>query len=335
MAMAHDSFRALVVEQHDGEEIKATLKELSPDDLPDGDVEVAVAYSSLNYKDGLAVTGEGRIIRSYPFVPGIDLAGTVLRSESPEYRSGDHVILTGWGVGERHWGGFAQRARVRSEWLVSLPAGLDLQGAMAFGTAGFTAMLAVMALERHGLVPDGREVVVTGAAGGLGSVAVALLAAGGHNVMASTSREEAHSYLTGLGARQIIDREALSAPSRRPMESERWAGAVDTVGGETLAGLLRCMRYHSAIAVCGLAGGHELHTTVYPLILRGVSLLGIDSVMCPQETRRAAWARLAEQMPDHIMDTISQVVPLREVPALSRAILAGQVRGRIVVDVNA
>ncbi|HZS91843.1 MAG TPA: MDR family oxidoreductase [Chloroflexota bacterium] len=333
--MASDWFQALVLERQEDGATKATLKELSPDTLPDGDVDIAVAYSSLNYKDGLAVTGEGRIIRSFPFVPGIDLAGTVLRSESPDYRPGDRVILTGWGIGERHWGGFAQRARVRSEWLVPLPAGLDLRGAMALGTAGFTAMLAVMALEQYGLAPDEREVVVTGAAGGLGSIAVALLAAGGHNVVASSGRAEAHAYLSDLGARQIIDRGVLSAPSKRPMESERWAGAVDTVGGETLAGLLRSMSYQSAIAVCGLAGGHELHTTVYPLILRGVSLLGIDSVMCPQERRRAAWARLAQQMPGHLMDSISQVVPLREVPALSRAILAGQVRGRIVVDVNA
>jgi acrylyl-CoA reductase (NADPH) len=333
--MAGDSFQALVLEQQDGGGITATLKDLNSDALPAGDVDVAVAYSSLNYKDGLAVTGEGRIIRSFPFVPGIDLAGTVLRSESPDYRPGDQVILTGWGIGERHWGGYAQRARVRSDWLVQLPAGLDLQSAMAFGTAGFTAMLAVMALEQQGLVPNGREVVVTGAAGGVGSVAVALLAAGGYTVVASTGRQEAHAYLRDLGARQIIDRGEVSAPSTRPMESERWAGAVDTVGGETLAGLMRTMRYHSAIAVCGLAGGHELHTTVYPLILRGVSLLGIDSVMCPPERRRAAWARLAEQMPRHLMGTIGQVVPLREVPALSRSILEGQVRGRIVVDVNA
>jgi acrylyl-CoA reductase (NADPH) len=331
--MPQHLFRALVLDQQD-DAVTATIQELPTDALPEGDVLVAIAYSSLNYKDGLAVTGQGRIVRSYPFVPGIDMAGTVVESQSPAFRPGDQVVLTGWGVGERHWGGYAQLARVRGEWLVPLPPGMDPKQAMGIGTAGFTAMLCVMALEERGLAPGGRPVVVTGASGGVGSIAVALLARLGYHVVASTGRAELHAYLTDLGAREIIGREALASPGK-PLESERWGGAVDTVGGDTLAGLLRAMAYGTSVAACGLAGGSALNTTVFPFILRGVSLLGIDSVMCPQERRRAAWARLARDLPRNALERIVQVAPLAEVPALSRQILAGQVRGRIVIDVNA
>ena len=331
--MATDSFRALMINQK-GEDVQAVLQDCHRDSLPAGDVLIAVAYSDLNYKDGLAVTGRGKIIRSYPFIPGIDFAGTVVESQSPDYRPGDEVVLTGWGVGERHWGGYARLARVKSEWLVPLPDGLSLKQAMGIGTAGFTAMLCVMALQDHGLRPDSGEVVVTGAAGGVGSVAVALLAAAGFDVVASTGRAETHDYLRDLGARQIIDRAVLATSSTRSMESERWAGAVDTVGGATLAGLLRAMKYGSSVAACGLAGSGELHTTVFPFILRSVSLLGIDSVMCPTERRREAWSRLSRELPLDALERMIQVVPLRDVPTLSHDIVDGKIRGRLVIDVN-
>lgn len=332
--MTAETFRALVLDQN-GDEVRASVQECGRNDLPAGDVLVSVAYSSLNYKDALAVTGQGRIVRAYPFVPGIDFAGTVVESQSPAYQTGDRVVLTGWGVGERHWGGYAQLARVKSEWLVPLAAGLDLKQAMGLGTAGLTAMLCVMALQEKGLDPGGREVAVTGAAGGVGSVAVALLARLGCTVVASTGRTDTHDYLRSLGAAEIIGREVLATLSNRPLESERWGGAVDAVGGATLAGLLRGMAYGSSVAVCGLAGGNDVQTTVFPFILRGVSILGVDSVMCPLERRRAAWARLARALAPAIFDQMVQVVPLRDVPELSRAILAGQVRGRVIVDVNA
>jgi acrylyl-CoA reductase (NADPH) len=326
-------FKALVVDQQDGA-VKAALQELAEEALPRGDVLVRVAYSSLNYKDGLAITGVGKVVRSYPMVPGIDYAGTVVESQSPLFKPGDHVILTGWGAGERHWGGFAQLARARAEWLVPLPAGLSLRQAMAIGTAGFTAMLCVMALEAHGVAPGGREVAVTGAAGGVGSVAVALLARLGYNVVASTGRAETHAYLRELGAREIIDRSVLATPSGRPLEPERWDGAVDTVGGETLASLLRSTAYGGSVAACGLAGGTGLNATVLPFILRGVSLLGIDSVMCPPARRLEAWQRLARDLPAAVLEQVTQEVPLEAVPALSPSILKGRVRGRVVVDVN-
>lgn len=330
--MSSEVFRALVLEQVDGG-VRASFRDLTTDELPPGEVLVEIAYSSLNYKDGLAVTGRGRVVRSYPMVPGIDLAGTVLESRSDAYRPGDAVVLTGWGVGERYWGGFAQRARVSAGWLTPLPAGMTPRHAMAIGTAGFTAMLSVMALEEHGLTPGEREVLVTGASGGVGSVAVALLAGRGYNVTASTGRVEAHDYLRALGARQIVDRAELSAPGK-PLESERWAGAVDTVGGEALAAALRAMAYGASVAACGNAGGAALNTTVFPFILRGVSLLGVESVMCPHDRRRAAWERLARELPTETIERIAQVAPLSDVPALSEQIVDGQVRGRIVVDVN-
>jgi acrylyl-CoA reductase (NADPH) len=329
-----DSFKALVLDERDGKP-QAAIRDLGRDALPDGDVLVQVAYSSLNYKDGLAITGQGRIIRNYPMVPGIDFSGTVVESSSPAYQPGDQVILTGWGVGERHWGGFAGMARVKSDWLVPLPDGLSPHGAMAFGTAGFTAMLCVMALEDAGIAPGEREVVVTGAAGGVGSVAVALLAQAGHNVTASTGRAEEHDYLTALGARQIIDRSTLATPSNRPLESERWAGGVDTVGGDTLASVLKGVAYTGAVAACGLAGGTNLNSTVLPFILRGVRLLGIDSVMCPRSRREAAWARLARDFPADHLDRVTQTIPLADLPTIAADILAGKVRGRVVVDVNA
>jgi acrylyl-CoA reductase (NADPH) len=329
-----DTFKALVLEQHDGN-VQADIRELGTDALPEGDVLISVAYSTLNYKDGLAVTGKGKIIRNYPMVPGVDFVGTVAESASPRFKPGDQVILTGWGVGERHWGGFAQMARVKSEWLVPLPEGLSMQQAMTIGTAGFTAMLSVMALEQHDVRPDGHEVVVTGAAGGVGSVAVALLARLGYNVAAATGRTELHDYLVGtLGAQQIVSREEVSGESKRPLEKERWGGAVDTVGGKLLAGLLPAMAYHSSVAVCGNAGGIELNTTVFPFILRGVNMLGIDSVMCPLERRTEAWNRLARDLPPQTLEGMQQVVALEDVPALCQDILRGQVRGRVVVDLS-
>ncbi len=292
-------------------------------------------YAALRQRWRLVLGGQGRLVRTYPHVPGIDLAGTVEESQSPDYKPGDDVVLTGWLVGERHWGGYAQLARVRSDWLAPLPPGLSLRRAMALGTAGLTAMLCVMALEEHGLVPGGDEVLVTGAAGGVGSVAVALLANLGHQTVASTGRPETHDYLRSLGATTIVERAELATPSKRPLESERWAGAVDVVGGHTLAAVLRTLRYGASVAACGLAGGTELPATVIPFILRGVSLIGVDSVQCPIDRRRKAWARLAREAPLDKLDTLTQVVPLGRVLDVGPDILAGRVRGRVVVDVNA
>lgn len=328
-----ETFRALYLTENEGK-VNAEIRNVPTDDLPDHEVLVEVAYSTLNYKDGLAVTGAGRVVRQYPMVPGIDYVGTVRESRSDRWKPGDRVILTGWEVGEKHWGGLGTRARAKAEWLVPLPAGMTPQQAMGIGTAGFTAMLCVLALERHGLVPGGdAPVLVTGAGGGVGSVAVALLARGGHRVAAATGRAALRDYLTGLGAAEIVERASLTP--KRPLESERWAGAVDTVGGETLAATLAAMRASGSVAACGLAGGANLATTVFPFILRGVNLLGINSVFVPQPERRATWDRLARDLPAPTLDTITQVVPLSAVPALSREILAGNVRGRVVVDVHA
>jgi acrylyl-CoA reductase (NADPH) len=328
------SFKAIVVDERDGQ-VTASLQTLQRAALPEGDVLVAVAYSSFNYKDGLALTGRNKVVRTYPMIPGIDLVGTVEESQSPAYKPGDHVILTGWGVGERHWGGFAQLARVKSEWLVPLPEGLSPRHAIAIGTAGFTAMLALTALEERGLAPDEREVLVTGASGGVGSMAVALLAKLGYTVVASSGRAEAHAYLTALGAHEVIDRAALTAPGGA-LGSARWGGAIDTVGGETLAGVLRTLTHGASVAACGNAGGLELRTTIAPFILRGVSLLGIDSLPVPLERRREAWARLARELPAETIERIiACVAPLADLPALAQDILAGRIRGRVVVDVNA
>ncbi len=332
--MADDQFNALVLTEADGA-VQSAIKELTNNDLPDGDVLVSVAYSTLNYKDGLAVTGKGRVVRRYPMVPGIDFAGTVEESRSPLWKPGDRVILTGWEVGEKYWGGFAQKARVRAEWLVPLPEGMGLEQAMGYGTAGFTAMLCVVALEERGLMPGEHPVLVTGAGGGVGGVAVALLANLGYHVAAATGRAELRDYLTGLGAEEIVDRATIAKPSGRPLESERWAGAVDTVGGDTLAAILPAMRFNSSVAACGVAGGPALATTVFPFILRGVSLLGINSVFVAQEPRRAAWERLAHDLPTDMLARITQTIPLADVPAMSEEILNGRVRGRVIVDVRA
>jgi acrylyl-CoA reductase (NADPH) len=329
------TFKALLLEQHEGQVI-ASIQQLQLDALPPGEVLVEVAYSSLNYKDALAVTNTGKIVREFPIVPGIDLAGRVLESASPMYQTGDEVLVTGWGIGERYWGGYTQRQRVRAEWLVPVPQGLSLKQAMGIGTAGFTAMLGVMALEQNGLTPsDPHEVIVSGASGGVGSVAIAVLAQLGYNVVASTGRASSSEYLRTLGARSIIDRQELAGPSKRPLESERWAGAIDTVGGETLAAIIRSVATGGSVAACGLVGGVALNTTVFPFILRGVNLLGIDSVMCPHDRRRAAWGRLLRDLPLNRLDDTIQVVPLAEVPALSAAMINGQTRGRIVIDLNA
>lgn len=328
-----DTFKALLLEQPDGQ-LQVSIKQLPLTALPAGEVLVAIAYASLNYKDGLAITGKGKIARHYPLIPGVDFAGTVKESQVATFKPGDQVILTGWGVGERHWGGFAQLARVKAEWLLPLPKGLSLQQAMGFGSAGFTAMQCVLALEEHGLTPGEREVVVTGAAGGVGSCAVALLAQRGYNVVASTGRPSTHPYLRELGAKAILAREVL-AGQKRPLESERWAGAVDTVGGTTLAGLLSTMAHGSSVTMCGLAGGSELATTVFPFILRGVNLLGIDSVKCPFPRRQVIWERLAQDFPLELLAKMTQIAPLESLPGLAKTIVDGQIQGRIIVDVNA
>jgi acrylyl-CoA reductase (NADPH) len=314
---------------------RGVLTELADDDLPDGDVTVAVRYSSLNYKDGLAVTGKGRIVRRFPMVCGIDLAGVVEESASPAWQPGDEVVVTGWGLSETHPGGFTQRQRVRSEWVLRRPDGLTLLQCMAIGTAGLTSMLCVLALEHEGLTPSTEgPVLVTGAAGGVGSVAVAVLAGLGYSVAASTGRSETHEFLRQLGATELVDRGALATPSGRPLDSERWAGGVDVVGGETLATLIRQIRSRGSVAACGLTGGTDLPTSVLPFILRGVKLLGVESVSCPMEIRRAAWDRLAQDLPIELLDSLTSVEPLRRVPELAEEIVAGRIRGRVAIDVN-
>lgn len=319
------------------EGISPKIRALQGADLPQtGDVLVEVAYSSLNYKDGLAVTGRGKVVRGeYPFVPGIDLAGTVLHSEHPRFQPGDRVVGTGYGLGETHWGGYAQQMRVRGDGLVHLPRGLDAHAAMAIGTAGFTAMLAVLALEGHGLSAGTGDVCVTGATGGVGSLAVLLLAQRGHRVVASSGKADAEAYLESLGAAERIPREVLGNGPERPLESARWAGAVDTVGGPTLAALLSQTDRHGSVAACGLAASAELHTTVMPFILRGVNLLGIDSNTCPLPLREHAWRRLERDVPREVLTRITTTIGLAEVPLWSERILRGEVVGRVVVDVNA
>lgn len=327
------SFNALMLEESGGK-VAAAIKPVAEEQLPDGDVTVAIAYSTLNYKDGLILKGLGKLVRAYPHIGGIDFSGTVEVSSSPLFKKGESVVLTGWRVGELHWGGFAQKARVKAEWLVPLPAGLTPKQAMAIGTAGFTSMLAIIALERHGLKPGAGEVLVTGAAGGVGSVAVAVLAKLGYEVAASTGRKELHDYLLSLGATKIIDRAELAMPSNKPMQSERWAGVIDSVGGPTLANAIAQTRYNGSVAACGLAGSNQLPVTVLPFILRGVNLLGIDSSMKSLADRREAWQRLARDLPLDKLDAMTSVVGLHELPSLADDILAGKVRGRTVVDVN-
>jgi acrylyl-CoA reductase (NADPH) len=327
------AFKALLLEEIEGK-VRARIAALEDSALPPGEVTVRVRYSTLNYKDGMILNGIGRLVRTYPHVPGIDFAGTVETSSSPLYKAGDAVILTGWRVGELRWGGFAQKARVDASHLVPLPAGMSLKHAMAIGTAGFTAMLAVMALEAHGLKPGAGDVLVTGAAGGLGSVAVAILARLGHKVTASTGRAETHDYLKQLGAAAFLDRAELAKPPERPLLAERWAGAIDAVGSTTLATVLTQLRYGASVASCGLAGGSDLPTSVVPFLLRGVNLLGIDSVMCPIAPRRAAWTRLARDLPPDALDAMTETVRLGDLPALAGKILQGGIRGRTVIDLE-
>jgi acrylyl-CoA reductase (NADPH) len=326
-------FRALVLHEEGGK-VVPRIETLDEALLPPGEVTVAVECSTLNYKDGLILQGLGRLVRAYPHIPGVDFAGTVERSESPEFAPGDPVLLTGWRVGEMQWGGYAEKARVKASFLVRRPDALSARQAMAIGTAGFTAMLAVIALERHGLRSGAGDILVTGAAGGVGSVAVSLLSRLGHRVVASTGRAELRSYLTELGAAELIDRATLAAKPARPLDSERWAGAVDAVGGTTLATILTQLKYRASVAACGLAGGNELPATVIPFLLRGVSLLGIDSVMCPREERIEAWQRLVRDLPLDRLERMTQTLPLSALPELAPQILKGEVRGRTVIDVT-
>jgi acrylyl-CoA reductase (NADPH) len=326
-------FRALVLREEDGE-VVPRIEVVDEALLPPGEVTVAVEYSTLNYKDGMILQGLGRLVRNYPHVPGIDFAGTVERSESPEFSPGDPVILTGWRVGEAQWGGYAEKARVPASYLVRRPEELSARQAMAIGTAGFTAMLAVIALERHGLKAGAGDVLVTGAVGGVGSVAVALLSRLGHRVIASTGRPDQRAYLTGLGAAELIDRASLAAKPSRPLDSERWAGAVDAVGGATLATILSQLKYRASVAACGLAGGSDLPATVIPFLLRGVNLLGVDSVMCPRDERIEAWQRIARDLTLDSLEQLTEAVPLSSLPDLAPKILKGEIRGRIVVEVR-
>ncbi len=325
-------FKALVVEKDDDGKTSASVQELSEDRLPAGEVTVAVEFSTVNYKDGLCIGPGGGLVRNYPHVPGIDFAGTVEASDDDRYKPGDKVVLTGWRVGEAHWGGYSQKARVKADWLVPLPDGLDARQAMAVGTAGFTAMLAVMALEDHG-IKDG-PVLVTGAAGGVGSVATAILANLGYEVAGVTGRPETADYLRSLGASQIVPREEINETTKRPLEGETWAGCVDAVGGAMLARVLGQMKYGASVAAVGLAGGAGLPATVIPFLLRGVNLLGIDSVMQPYDNRVRAWARIAKDLPMDKLEAMIQPATLADLPQLGADILKGQVKGRVVVDLN-
>ena len=325
-------YQALLIEK-DGAGYRASIQSLDEDNLPEGDVTVRVAYSTINFKDGLAITGKSPVVRKFPLVAGIDFAGTVESSSHPAWKAGDQVVLNGWGVGETHSGGLAQRARVKGDWLVALPAGLSPRQAMAIGTAGYTAMLCVMALQDHGIQPGDGDILVTGANGGVGSVAITLLAKLGYRVVASTGRLNEAEALKALGAAEVIDRAELSAPGK-PLAKERWAGAVDTVGSHTLANVCAGTRYRGAVAACGLAQGMDLPASVAPFILRGVSLLGVDSVMAPQSARREAWARLAQDLDKGKLAAMTTTVKLADTPRVAAEILAGKTRGRVVVEIG-
>jgi acrylyl-CoA reductase (NADPH) len=325
-------FRALYIEKTDDGQ-RVSMQELDDSQLPEGNVTVDVAYSTVNFKDGLALTAKSPVVRKFPMVPGIDLAGTVAASEHPDFKAGDAVVLNGWGVGETHWGGLSQRARVNGDWLVPLPAAFTPRQAMAIGTAGYTAMLCVMALERNGITPERGPVVVTGAAGGVGSVAVALLSKLGYDVAAVTGRMSESEFLKSLGANEIIDRATLSEPGK-PLTKERWAGAVDVAGGHMLANVCAAMKYDGVVAACGLAASMSLPASVAPFILRGVTLAGVDSVMAPKARRLEAWQRLARDLDIAKLESLTQDVTLDQVPALGEQILAGQVKGRLAVAVN-
>ncbi|WP_342733264.1 MDR family oxidoreductase [Bradyrhizobium sp. B117] len=325
------TFKAIRIDKAD-KGTTAQLAQFDEAELMDGDVTVRVEWSTLNYKDGLALTGKAPVVRRFPMIAGIDFAGTVEASSHPQWKAGDKVVCTGWGMGENHLGAYAEKARVKGDWLVALPQGLSARDAMAIGTAGFTAMLSVLALEKHGLSPKSGPVVVTGAAGGVGSVATAVLSKLGYHVIASTGRVSEADYLKEIGAAEVIDRNELSAAAK-PLAKERWAGGVDSVGSTTLANLLSMTKYGGAIAACGLAAGMDLPSSVAPFILRGVCLLGIDSVMCPIEPRKAAWQRLASDLDRTKLSEITREISLGEVPEWGAKILAGQVRGRVVVKI--
>lgn len=327
-----DSFKSLVVSR-DNDQVTHRIRQLSREDLPEGDVLLRVNYSSLNYKDCLAVFGRGKIVRKYPMIPGVDLTGEVISSESPDFQPGDQVLLTGWGVGELYWGGFTQQARVKSEWLIPLPDGLEGLRAMAIGSAGLTAMLCVMALEEQGVTPDQGTILVTGASGGVGGVAVALLAELGFPVAAVTGNRDNDSYLNRLGATEIISRSELEQATR-PLESQRWAAAIDTVGGKVLAHLLAKLKYGGTVAATGLTGGSELHTTVMPFILRAVRMVGVEVTTCPLPLRKTAWTRLSKELPVDLLVQIYKVISLEEVPQCAKQLLAGQISGRVVVDLR-
>ena len=323
-------FNAILIERDD-KPYRATFASVDESRLPAGEVTVRVDYSTLNYKDGLAITGKAPVVRQFPMVPGIDLAGSVERSEHPSYRAGDRVVLNGWGVGEQHWGGLSQLARVKAEWLIPIPAAFTPRQAMSIGTAGYTAMLCVMALERHGLVPASGDILVTGAAGGVGSVAVALLAKLGFRVVAVTGRPAEADFLKQLGAAEILERGAFASPGK-PLTKERWAGAIDVVGSHTLVNVCAAIRYRGIVAACGLAGGMDFPASVAPFILRGLTLAGIDSVMCPRAERIEAWRRLAADLDIGKLELLTEEIGLSEVIGRAAVLMEGKVRGRLVVD---
>ena len=325
-------FKGILIEKDDSG-YRANLRDIDESQLPEGEVTIEVAYSTLNYKDGLAITGRGPVVRRFPMVPGIDLVGTVESSTNPDYAVGDKVVLNGWGVGETHWGGLAQKARLKGEWLVPLPAAFTPRQAMAIGTAGYTAMLCVMALEKHGVTPDQGEIVVTGAAGGVGSAAIAILSRLGYRVVAVTGRPEESEYVKGLGAQEVLDRAAFASPGK-PIGKERWAGAVDVVGSHVLANVCATTKYRGVVTACGLAGGMDFPATVAPFILRGVTLVGVDSVMCPRAERIQAWQRLARDLDLSKLDMIGHEISLAEAIPTATELLDGRVRGRVIVDVN-
>lgn len=325
-------FNAILIEKDD-KGYRSALTQLEQSQLPEGDVTVQVEYSSLNYKDGLAISGKSPVVRQFPMIPGIDLAGTVIESQSAQYHVGDKVLLNGWGVGEKHWGGLAQIARLNSQWLIPLPQQLTTKECMAIGTAGYTAMLAVIALEKHGISPDKGKIIVTGANGGVGSFAIAILAQLGYHVIASTGRTDQTVYLTQLGASEIIDRNELSQPGK-PLMKERWIGAVDCIGGHTLANVCASTQYGGTVASCGLAQSIDFPSSVAPFILRGITLAGIDSVMRPYADRIDAWERLATILDESKLDLMSKIISLTEVITTVTQLMQGQIRGRIIVDVN-
>ena len=325
-------FRGILIEKDDAG-YRAGLKDIDDSQLPDGDVTIQVSYSTLNYKDGLAITGQGPVVRRFPMVPGIDLVGSVESTTHPDYKVGDVVLLNGWGVGEVHWGGLAQKARLKGDWLVPLPEQFSPQQAMSIGTAGYTAMLCVLALERHGVTPSHGEILVTGAAGGVGSVAVAVLAKLGYTVVAVSGRETEADYLKRLGAAEVLPRSEFSSPGK-PIGKERWAGAVDVVGSHTLANVCATTKYRGVVTACGLAGGMDFPATVAPFILRGVTLAGIDSVMCPRPERLEAWRRLGSDLDVSKLEMISNEVGLSEAIPAATKLINGDIRGRVIVDVN-